>query len=170
LLPPWPGALGGDSDSESEGAGASAPAPAADGAPPPRFLDCDGSPARIHLEGLAALLEHWVQSLTPPPELWGLYADVQEARGRPAEALACCQREWRARLAAPGWERDEAALAAVAAVALRVAEAMAPRGGGALPMEAKATLATVLKRVRADPHGLHGHSALGRLQALAGEE
>jgi len=172
LLPPWPGAaLDDDSGGEEGGAavpGAAAAAAEADAAA--RHLDCDGSPARIHLEGLAATLEHWVQSLTPPPELWGLYADVQEARGRAAEALACTQREWRARVAAPGWERDEAALSAVAAAAARVAEAMAAGGARALPLEAKATLKTVLARVRADPHGLHDHGALSKLRELLGGE
>ncbi|RYG41597.1 tetratricopeptide repeat protein, partial [archaeon] len=92
---------------EEEAAVAAARGDDAGDAPPParKYVDMVGRPAALLLEDVAKLCGHIVSAVTKEAKVWQLYAKVQAARGRRADATDCRLRMCRA-LQSGGWEKE----------------------------------------------------------------
>ena len=116
---------------------------------PRQHTDAGGAPAVSHLPALLTTLGHVTATVTRLPRLWALYAAVQEEVGEYAAALECRLRQVRALQATPGWERDAAAISAIAPVCLDIAEGYERVNTREGRVAASMLLDTIASRVRA---------------------
>jgi hypothetical protein len=146
------GGPGAATGAAKDGGGVSAPLPAqpaaASGAATEDALDFTGTPAAVHLEPLAKLFGHITSAVSRSPRGWWLYARVQEARGRGADATECRLRQCRS-LQAAGWEKDSAAVEALAKASQELVADYLADGSARVLMAARLHVAGVVGKVDA---------------------
>jgi tetratricopeptide (TPR) repeat protein len=167
--PPLSTALFDEEDESGAGDASSSSAPASSAsaeAAPLVHVDIGGSPASVHLDKTAKLLGHITSAISRAPAVWGLYAILEDARGRLPEALECRLRQCRA-IQAAGWEKvPEAVLALASASRAVVRDYQRVRQGTRDGADAAAMhVRTLLGRIEAAEVcvGCEGHEQLKRL-------